>query len=636
MSLDQICNTLTQGSTIWIFVSIIVVVALIPTYQAIIGIRRVNNDLKKASNILKQLGKDNPFEKFYSQFETIKEQITGIKNLTHVWEGFVDSVFYDTISHDKNLKTKKIYLSHRPAYYFNRDSVLGARLNLPQFLAYPNYLIGLGLAFTFIGLAAALHVAQAGLTHGAGQKALQDLLAVASVKFISSIFGIVSSLLVSVLQKKRIKAFQVTLNKFCRLLEQYTEYKPAEKLLFESYQQQQEHTIALNSMANNIAEGIGNVLSNQLPASVANALEPLANEIRALAQKFSGSNENALENVLQEFLAQLRKSSGDEMQGLVESMTTLKSSLDILVGNMKVIGESFGSKTMDSSDRLISMLESFVTTFAPVQQGIGKFGESLASLEHIAGSIQQASGSISGAADVSHQSMSNLAGTVNDISTNLAPMQELLASLNQSLRKVDESSEKLSTAGNTIGFAADGFKRSAESIDSAGNRFDQKMKTFEVVIDGISGTAAVLDRASGHMNNAIQPLTETSVGFTKVFQAIQETETRIQGSQQHLNTMLVDLQKFTESIPALWQQYEGRFNKVDEDLGQAFGQLAKGSEEFQVSVKEFVTSLDGSFSNALNRLSGAVKELQEERENAQSAIHSQENMEYVDADTRIA
>lgn len=636
MSLDQICNTLTQGSTIWIFVSIIVVVALIPTYQAIIGIRRLNNDLKKASNILKQLGTDKPFEKFYSQFETIKEQITGIKNLTHVWEGFVDSVFYDTISHDKNLKTQKIYLSHRPAYYFNRDSVLGARLNLPQFLAYPNYLTGLGLAFTFIGLAAALHVAQAGLTHGAGQKALQDLLAVASVKFISSIFGIVSSLLVSALQKNRIKAFQVTLNKFCRLLEQYTEYKPAEKLLFESYQQQQEHTIALNSMANDISEGIGNILNNQLPASVANALEPLANEIRSLAQKFSGSNENALENVLQEFLAQLRKSSGDEMQGLVESMTTLKSSLDVLVGNMKVIGESFGSKTMDSSDRLISMLESFVTTFTPVQQGIGKFGESLASLEHIAGSIQQASGSISGAADVSHQSMSNLAGTVNDISTNLAPMQELLASLNQSLRKVDESSEKLSTAGNTIGFAADGFKRSAESIDSAGNRFDQKMKTFEVVIDGISGTAAVLDRASGHMNNAIQPLTETSAGFTKVFQAIQETETRIQSSQQHLNTMLVDLQKFTDSIPALWQQYEARFNKVDEDLGQAFGQLAKGSETFQVSVKEFVTSLDDSFSNALNRLSGAVKELQEERESAQLAIHSQENMGYVDADTRIA
>ena len=100
--------------------------------------------------------------------------------------------------------------------------------------------------------------------------------------------------------------------------------------------------------------------------------------------------------------------------------------------------------------------------------------------------------------------------------------------------------------------------------------------------------------------------------------------------------MLVDLQKFTESIPALWQQYEARFNKVDEDLGQAFGQLAKGSEEFQFSVKEFVSSLDGSFSNALNRLSGAVKELQEERENAQLAINSQENMGYVDADTRIA
>src|SRR5205085_392193 len=120
---------------------------------------------------------------------------------------------------------KKVYLSHRPSHYFDQDSVLGTRLNISQFLAYPNYLIGIGLTFTFIGLAAALHVAQAGLAHGAGQQALKDLLAVASVKFISSIVGIASSLVIASLQRARIRVFQQKLDAFCDLLEECTKYK---------------------------------------------------------------------------------------------------------------------------------------------------------------------------------------------------------------------------------------------------------------------------------------------------------------------------------------------------------------------------------------------------------------------------
>jgi ABC-type transporter Mla subunit MlaD len=617
--MDQFAHILTQPWMVLIFVSIILIVALIPFLQAIFGIRKVNNDLIAATDVLKELGKERQHEEFFNRFETINHKISEIEGLRHAWRGFVDSMDFGS----ESLNNKKAYLSHRPSYYFNRDSVLGTRLNLSQFLAYPNYLIGIGLTFTFIGLAAALHVAQEGLANGGGQQALKDLLAVASVKFMSSIAGILCSLIISVLQRKRIKKFQEKLHAFCDLLEECTEYKSAEKLLHENYQEQQKHTVALNDMATNIATGIGDVLSNQLPASVASALEPLAAEIRSLAQKFSGSNENALDKVLQEFLAQLRKSSSDDMDGLIESVKTLKGSLDGLVVNMKSMGETFGSDTKDSTARLASMLETFVTSFAPVQQGIGQFGQALASLEIIASKIEQAGGSISGAADVSNKSMSQLAGTVTDISSNLAPMQQLLASLSQSLSKVDETALHLKTAGGTIAMAADGFKNSAASIEQAEGRFNQKVQIFEAVADGISGTISILERASGQVSNAAQPLGEVSVGITKALQVMQETEARVQRNQQELNSMLVGLQKFSETIPNLWKQYEDRFNKVDGDLGKAFGELAQGSEQFRSSIQEFVKLLDQQFSKAINGLSGAIKELAEERE--QSSFQNKSN-----------
>jgi chromosome segregation ATPase len=609
-SVDGVCNMLTQTWMVKFFVLTILSVALIPFYQSIFSIRKVNKDLNNATTVLNELGKERQHEEFYARFEAINSRILEITGLKHAWREFVDSMYFG----NESLNNKKAYLSHRPSYYFNRDSVLGTRLNLPQFLAYPNYLIGIGLTFTFIGLAAALHVAQGGLANGGGQQALKDLLAVASIKFISSIAGILSSLVLSFLQRWRIKNFQERLAAFCDLLEECTEYKSAEKLLHENFQEQQKHTMALNDMATNIATGIGDVLSNQLPSSVANALEPLAHEIRALAQKFSGSNENALEKVLQEFLAQLRKSSADDMQGLIDSVKTLKGSLDGLVVNMQSMGETFGSDTKESTARLASMLETFVTSFAPVQQGIGQFGQALASLEIIASKIEQAGGSISGAADISNKSMSQLAGTVTDISGNLAPMQELLANLSLSLNKVDETALHLKSAGGTIAMAADGFKNSAASIEQAEGRFNQKVQIFESVADGISGTIAVLERASGQVSNAAQPLSEVSVGITKALQVMQETEMRIQRNQQELNSMLLGLQKFSETIPNLWKQYEDRFNKVDGDLGKAFNELAQGSEQFRSSIGEFVTLLDEHFSSAIKDLSGAINELAEERE----------------------
>ncbi|HAT7074200.1 TPA: methyl-accepting chemotaxis protein [Legionella pneumophila] len=632
---EYLFTLITKDSTVYFFVSFIFTIALIPFWQATYTIGKVNRAIKKSNELIKSLGNESP-SKFYNEFENIKAQLNGIDYLKNIWGEFIGSTYYLTNNNTQQINSNRIFLSHRPSYYFNKESVLGSQLNLNQFFSFPNYLIGLGLAFTFIGLAAALHIAQSGLANGEGQTALSELLKVASVKFFSSITGIGCSLIISFIQKIRIKGFQNNLNNFCGLLEKCTEYKPAEKLIFESIQEEKTHTLALQSMANDISIGIGDVLNNQLPASVANALAPLADEIRALAQKFSGSNENALEKVLNEFLDQLRKSSGDEMQGLIDGVNTLKDSLLRLVENMETMGKSFGSNTKDSTDRLMASLDAFTSTFTPVQQGIGKFGQSLDSLENIARSIQQASGNITGAADISNQSMSNLAGTVTQITENLTPIQDLLNVINLSLKKVDESSENLHGAGRTIASAADGFKNSAESIEQASNRFDQKINKFEVVIDGISGTANVLERASSNVSNAIKPLSETSEGLTKVIHAIQETESRIHGSQKQLSDLLINLENFTEKLPSLLSQYEERFSKVDQDLANAFGELAKGSDEFRTSISQFVISFDQQFDKAIRQLSGVIQDLQEERENAELTTNNYHKAEYVDADTRIA
>lgn len=494
--MDHIAQMIAQPWMVGVFVFIILLVALRPLYQAIFNINKVNQDLNMAIQVLTGLGKKQQ-EEFYNHFKTVHNQILKIPGLRHAWREFADSMYFET-STPPNVPLK-VYLSHRPDHYFNRDSVLGTRLNLSQFLAYPNYLIGIGLAFTFIGLAAALHIAQAGLASGEGQQALKGLLAVASVKFISSIAGIISSLAISVLQRIRLRTFQQKLDAFCDLLEECTKYKSTEKLL--------------HDMPKHIALGINEAISQQLSTSVTHALAPLAQEIRALAQTFAAGSEAALRTMLDEFLRELRKSSANEIQELMAGVSALKASLGELAANVESTGKNFASDTKISTAHLTQTLENFTAAFAPVHHSISQFNQSLASLESVADKIEQAGANIHHAADDNKKAFTELGKAVAEISAKLTPMGTLLADLSQSLSRAEEMALKLNTAGETFAAAADGFKGSAALIERSEGKVHQKTQALEALVQAITSPIATLERISAQLSNAAKNLNRNEGGY---------------------------------------------------------------------------------------------------------------------------
>lgn len=499
--MEYLAQMITQPWMVIVFVSIILLVALRPLYQAIFSISTVNYDVCEAIKVLVQLGK-NKQDEFYNQFKAVNSQILRIPGLRHTWREFVDSMYFE----DANIPDlhKKAYVSHRPSHYFNRDSVLGTRLNLSQFFAYPNYLIGIGLTFTFIGLAAALHVAQAGLASGAGQQALKDLLAVAALKFISSIVGISSSLVISAIQRVRIRTFQQKLNAFCDLLEECTKYKSAEELLHDSFNEQRRHTVIFNDMAKNIADGINDAISNHLSASVANGLAPLTQDIRSLAQNFAEGSESALSKMVEAFLNELRKSSADEMQGLMNRVGMLKDSLNQLAADMESAGKNFGAGAKVSAHHLDEMCKNFVTSFTPVQLGITQFGQSLHALEAIADNIEQAGNIIHSATDDHKKSAGEFGKIMADMS-----------SLTQSFGNVEKAALHLKAAGETIATAAGEFKHSAAGIKHSENTIDQKMKMLESLAQGVADVIEILERTSVQLGNAATSLDSLDGQFSK-------------------------------------------------------------------------------------------------------------------------
>ena len=102
-------------------------------------------------------------------------------------------------------------------------SVLGGRMNLALFETMPNLLIGFGLMCTFIFLAVALQ--QAGLALNAldvsarqQDQALQSLIATAGGKFITSIAGLLCSLVWNWRAKVALENLQSSIDTLCHTL----------------------------------------------------------------------------------------------------------------------------------------------------------------------------------------------------------------------------------------------------------------------------------------------------------------------------------------------------------------------------------------------------------------------------------
>jgi hypothetical protein len=247
---------------------------------------------KSITNSLNLLYKINDRKEFYEQYESIGSLFLEDKVFHNAWAEFDETVIIET-------EKERITTSKRPHDYFNEHSIISPRINLRLLHAVPNYLVGLGLLFTFIGLIAAIHFAAAGLgSPDGGKQALKDLLQMASVKFFSSITGLLCSILLSIIQKRWLNALNKKIYAICRKIEELTNSITIEQLLFDGRKDQQEQTSTLKHLATEIAMQISGALAEKLPSSVALAMQPLAEALNNAAQKLSSANSDGLQEML--------------------------------------------------------------------------------------------------------------------------------------------------------------------------------------------------------------------------------------------------------------------------------------------------------------------------------------------------
>ena len=163
IDLEQSSNLFESGAKIitsWYGVVVIVLLILTWAIKNWLAFSRSMKpciqDMQAAIDLFNKIGADEENstkeEVFAEYFDEFNEGIKGIGILRHPWSEFTETLIRDE---EQNV----ISNTHSVSSYFTRDALLGDRVDLRLYSAFPNFLTGAGILGTFVGLVAGIYLA---------------------------------------------------------------------------------------------------------------------------------------------------------------------------------------------------------------------------------------------------------------------------------------------------------------------------------------------------------------------------------------------------------------------------------------------------------------------------------------------
>jgi uncharacterized coiled-coil DUF342 family protein len=259
---------------------------------------------------------------FYDQ--EFNKTMSETKFLSSSWREFNETLLIPYQDFEPEDGDEKILNTHHTSTYFNQRYILWSKVNMRWFNAFPNILTGIGIVGTFVGLVAGIYIASPGLSADnidEAKAALNTLLSGASLAFLTSIFGLTSSMFFSKAEKNKIHEFDQLCQKFVSEIDERVEYFSAERLSNKVLQESKKQSFALETFANDLAVTMGQIMQEQVAA-------PLVEAINELAENQKSANDETIEKVMQEFADSISGAAGQEMKSLAETIETISNKLE--------------------------------------------------------------------------------------------------------------------------------------------------------------------------------------------------------------------------------------------------------------------------------------------------------------------
>jgi methyl-accepting chemotaxis protein len=462
-----------------------------------------------------------------------------------------------------------------PRDVWNPQTLLGRTFNLSLADAVPNILVGVGLLFTFLFLSVALTKTTAVLGGAADaqqtQSAIEALLKVAGAKFLTSLAGLLSSIVWTFYAKREMARLALASEHFLEalgravpanggelIMQQQLNFAGkshanaedvlglTEELLNESREQTGTFKRFETDLAVSLAGAINKAFTPQMEAMTTK----LVSAIEGLSEKLGTMNQDALQKMLEDFANMLKQETATEM-------ADLRATLQELATKLSGAGTAFGDGATGAAE---AINEAGVMLVERVQQIAQNLSDGATNLEGAAGSIKLA--------------MNDLEVTVMEAS-NIGKRGSVFVN------------EALETAANTVerlGAVSGGLAEASKAMESVGGRIADVVDTVEelsreqravvLAVKDVAPTAlAAVERVTGVLDQAAN----------QTLGVMQQTKQSMESTAATLGRTVASI---TEGVTVYTDQVAELHRKMDGQFAKAVGSFDKGVSELTESVEE--------------------------------------------------
>jgi len=560
-------SSLVSTNSIYVYCGIIAFIAISSYWLFLRSMNPIIKELNKAVNRIKKSERNK--EAFPEDYYEFKEWMDGTTFLGDSWREFEETLLIP--GEDFDDERQIILNTHLTSVHFNQKNILWHKVNMRYFNALPNMLTGLGIIGTFVGLAVGIYIAAPGLNSSSiddAKSALNHLLSGASLAFITSIVGLLSSLIFSSFEKRKIHKFNRLCQSLVAEIDARVEYFSAERLASKSLNESQKQSRALETFATDLAVSLGQVLEQQVSL-------PLIAAINELKEEQKSANDETLEKLISEFSSSITGAAGEEMKAFATTMDSVSSNLE--------------SQMTAMTQNQVEMQEASQRAVSDMAEAMVEGGKQIK---------EEINGAVTALAD-------GISRSLEAVSSQLNTAAEML-------------SEKLTDSINGFDVVLEKIKIVTDKYESITENTSNLHIELNNSIDKARETVSLAGEVNTAFNESIDELT----GFTA---NVSSSSSSIKESASQMSGWVENIENTQSSLKSHWDSYNDRFESVDTALSNSITTLKDGLDGYANSTNDYVIGLDKHAAQVVQDLASAVQEVNDAMEAINETLEIQKS-----------
>jgi hypothetical protein len=552
-----------------------------------------------------------------------------------------------------------------PAPYFDGD-----RLEGHSYTKWSSTLGGVfltvGLFFTFVGLSAAL-LQVAGDGHDGAlspdklRTAVGNILGISSVKFITSLAGILAYIGWSLAARFQIDAQERAVGRLIAEIRRLSTYVSPEKLLLKQLETQRAQHEQFQTFGTDLAVAIGRQIESalktrfdELPKAVATsvgtkvseAMTPVQNELIAIARQIGDAGGqiatgagDVFSNVWKTSMESPIAAFGEQMKSIVGALQGLPNTVRQLEAGL---GGEIGGATKDLTQAVAAIGNTFRTQQEAMMGAVTGFNARVAEIPDMVATASQNSAAVVGkAVEDSLSRISEITAkagqaSAEQLSSEVAKIAASLSASAEALKLAsDASSSNIRNAGAALD---DGVRNSIKSVQEASLKSSEELsgrvsslsEVVNVLCDRLSQSAVLLEAqqtrlnragevvssASNSLSNAAANVERAAAPLPSALGAVQSAAEMVATASGQLRDTSAAERQAADMLNAsvgaartAFDEQANRFRDLQDRVRETVGELVNGVTRLASEISTCIEAYDSAIAKSIGGLENAILEV---------------------------